>query len=81
MELNNLEKTVVNKNIAEDIADNDILESQLDDLKNKQKDLDLSFSNDDAAVKVASDEFNEVNARSKDLDAIIKDAINCVNGR
>jgi hypothetical protein len=44
-------------------------------------DLDLSFSNDDAAVKVASDEFNEVNARSKDLDAIIKDAINCVNGR
>ena len=81
MELNNLEQTVVNKNIAEDIADNDILESQLNDLKNKQKDLDLSFSNDDAAVKVASDEFNEVNTRSKDLDAIIKDAINCVNGR
>ena len=81
MELNNLEQTVVDKNIAEDIADNDILESQLNDLKNKQKDLDLSFSNDDAAVKVASDEFNEVNTRSKDLDAIIKDAINCVNGR
>lgn len=81
MELNNLEQTVVDKNTAEQIADNDILESQLDDLKNKQKDLDLSFSNDDAAVKVASDEFNEVNARSKDLDAIIKDAINCVNGR
>jgi hypothetical protein len=81
MELNNLEQTVVDKNTAEQIADNDILQSQLDDLKNKQKDLDLSFSNDDAAVKVASDEFNEVNARSKDLDAIIKDAINCVNGR
>ena len=81
MELNNLEQTVVNKNIAEDIADNDILQSQLDDLQNKQKDLDLTFSNDDAAVKVASDEFNEVNTRSKDLDAIIKDAINCVNGR
>jgi hypothetical protein len=81
MELNNLEQTVVDKNTAEQIADNDILESQLDNLKNKQKDLDLSFSNDDAAVKVASDEFNEVNTRSKDLDAIIKDAINCVNGR
>jgi hypothetical protein len=81
MELNNLEQTVVNKNTAEQIADNDILQSQLDDLQNKQKDLDLTFSNDDAAVKVASDEFNEVNTRSKDLDAIIKDAINCVNGR
>ena len=81
MELNNLEQTVVDKNTAEQIADNDILQSQLDDLQNKQKDLDLKFSNDDAAVKVASDEFNEVNTRSKDLDAIIKDAINCVNGR
>jgi len=81
MELNNLEQTVVDKNTAEQIADNDILQSQLDDLQNKQKDLDLTFSNDDAAVKVASDEFNEVNTRSKDLDAIIKDAINCVNGR
>jgi len=81
MELNNLEQTVVDKNTVEQIADNNILQSQLDDLQNKQKDLDLTFSNDDAAVKVASDEFNEVNTRSKDLDAIIKDAINCVNGR
>jgi hypothetical protein len=32
-------------------------------------------------MRTTKDELDEVNSKSKDLDEIVKDAINCVNGR
>ena len=70
------------KNVKNETRDAEIddLQSQLDALKAKQKDTKIKFK-DDTELKSTTDELDELNTRSNDLDEIVKDAINCVNGR
>ena len=53
----------------------------LETLRTNQKDLKLKFDEDSFDVKRTKQDLDEANNKSKDLDEIIKDAINCVNGR
>ena len=80
VELNTVEKNVSNKTPVERDADIDLLSSQLDTLKVKQEPLKLKFA-DEAEVKKAKEELDEVNNKSKELDEAITDFINCRNGR
>ena len=78
-----LNTTKINqKNVKNETRDAEIddLQSQLDALKAKQKDTKIKFK-DDPELKSTTDELDELNTRSNDLDEIVKDAINCVNGR
>ena len=70
------------KNVKNETRDSEIddLQSQLDALKTRQQDSKIKFK-DDTELKSTTDELNELNTRSNDLDEIVKDAINCVNGR
>ena len=81
IELNTVEKNVVNKNSSDMDIDINNLQTRLEILRNNQKDSALKFDEDEVDVKEASEELNELNTKSKDLDDAIKDAINCVNGR
>jgi len=80
MELNTLERNVENKTTIEKDAEIDSLSNQLDTVKVNQKDLNLRFT-DEVEVKKATDELDEVNTKSKELDEAINDFINCTNGR
>ena len=70
------------KNVKNETRDSEIddLQSQLDALKTRQQDSKIKFK-DDTELKSTTDELDELNTRSNDLDEIVKDAINCVNGR
>ena len=81
VELNNLRRNIVNKDEAQSNTELESLETQLNTIKESQKDLNLRFEQGDSDVKVTTDDLTEVQTKSKDLDEIIKDAINCVDGR
>ena len=70
------------KNVKNETRDSEIddLQSQLDALKTRQQDSKIKFE-DDTELKSTTDDLDELNTRSNDLDEIVKDAINCVNGR
>jgi len=80
-ELNNLKRNVVNKDEGQSNTELESLETQLNTIKTSQQDLNLKFQQGDSEVKVTTDDLTEVQTKSKDLDEIIKDAINCVDGR
>ena len=81
VELNDVEKNVVKRNSVETDSEIKSLETQLETLRTNQKDLKLKFDEDSFDVKRTKQDLDEANNKSKDLDEIIKDAINCVNGR
>ena len=81
VELNDVEKNVVKRNNVETDSEIKSLETQLETLRTNQKDLKLKFDEDSFDVKRTKQDLDEANNKSKDLDEIIKDAINCVNGR
>ena len=81
VELNDVEKNVVKRNNVETDSEIKSLETQLETLRTNQKDLELKFVEDSFDVKRTKEALDETNNKSKDLDEIIKDAINCVNGR
>ena len=81
VELNDVEKNVVKRNNVETDSEIKSLETQLETLRTNQKDLELKFKEDSFDVKRTKEALDEANNKSKDLDEIIKDAINCVNGR
>ena len=81
VELKNLEDNIVNRNDAEQDLEIEVLQSQLDDVKESQKDLNLKFEQGDSEIKLRTEDLDEVTTKSKELDEAIKDAINCVNGR
>ena len=81
VELNNVEKNIVKRNNVETDSEIKSLETQLETLRTNQKDLKLKFNEDSFDVKRTKEALDETNNKSKDLDEIIKDAINCVNGR
>ena len=81
VELKNLEDNIVNRNDAEQDLEIEVLQSQLDAVKESQKDLNLKFEQGDSEIKLRTEDLDEVNTKKKELDEAIKDAINCVNGR
>jgi len=81
VELNNLKRNIVNRDETQSNTELESLETQLNTLKESQQDLNLRFEQGDSDVKVTTDDLTEVQTKSKDLDEIIKDAINCVDGR
>ena len=81
IELKNLEDNIVNRNDVEQDAEIEILQSQLEAVKESQKDLNLQFEQGDSEIKLRTEDLNEVTTKKKELDEAIKDAINCVNGR
>ncbi len=80
VELNTVEKTVENKTPIQKDSEIDLLSSQLDTLKTNQAELKLKFA-DEADIKKAQEELDEVNNKSKELDEVVTDFINCRNGR
>jgi len=81
VELKNLEDNIVNRNDIEQDAEIEVLQAQLETVKESQKDLDLQFEQGDSEIKLKTEDLDEVTTKSKELDEAIKDAINCVNGR
>ena len=81
VELNNVKKNIVKRNNVETDSEIKSLETQLETLRTNQNDLKLKFNEDSFDVKRTKEALDETNNKSKDLDEIIKDAINCVNGR
>jgi hypothetical protein len=81
LELNNLKRNIVNRDEAQSNTELESLETQLNTIKESQKDLNLTFEQGDSEVKLTTDDLTEIQTKSKDLDEIIKDAINCVDGR
>jgi len=81
VELKNLEDNIVNRNDAEQDVEIEVLQSQLDAVKESQKDLNLKFEQGDSEIKLRTEDLDEVTTKKKELDEAIKDAINCVNGR
>ena len=81
LELNNLKRNIVNRDESQSNTELESLETQLNTIKESQQDLNLRFEQGDSEVKVTTDDLTEVQTKSKDLDEIIKDAINCVDGR
>ena len=80
VELNTVEKTVENKTPIQKDSEIDLLSSQLDTLKTNQAELKLKFA-DEADIKKAKEELDELNTKSKELDEVVTDFINCRNGR
>ena len=80
IELNTVEQNVSNKKSSDIDIENNNLEVRLNAIKDNQKSRDILID-DDIETKTSKEELDEVNTRSKDLDEIIRDAINCVNGR
>jgi len=80
IELNNVEQNVVNKKSSDVDVEINNLELRLNAIKENQKTRKLEID-DDVEVKSTKDELDEVNQKSEELDEIIRDAVNCVNGR
>ena len=80
IELNNVEQNVVNKKSSDVDVEINNLELRLNAIKENQKTRKLEID-DDVEIKSTKDELDEVNQRSEELDEIIRDAVNCVNGR
>jgi hypothetical protein len=80
IELNTVEQNVSNKKSPDIDIENNNLEVRLNAIKENQKTRKIEIA-DDAETRITKEELDEVNTRSKDLDEIIRDAINCVNGR
>ena len=80
MELNTVEQNVSNKQSPDIDIENNNLEVRLNAIKENQKTRNILLD-DDVETRTTKEELDEVNTRSKDLDEIIRDAINCVNGR
>ncbi|MDC1481808.1 hypothetical protein N8146_05890 [Ascidiaceihabitans sp.] len=81
VELKNLEDNIVNRNDIEQDAEIEVLQAQLETVKESQKDLNLQFEQGDSEIKLKTEDLDEVTTKKKELDEAIKDAINCVNGR
>ena len=80
VELDTLEKNIGNeRNTTKQIdLDNQALELQLNEQRTRQKELGII---DDPEIKITEDEVNEISTRERDINNIIVDAINCVNGK
>ena len=77
-DLNNQEQNLINKQETDIDQDIDNLTTRLNEKRVAQKDVNMD---PDPEIELTLKALDEINTKSKELDDIIKDAINCVNGR
>ena len=86
IELQNFQQKSINKDAKALEKDNPIVEERLLNLRNKQTEsgYDLNFGDDlegELTVQKTKDNLDELKTKSKDLEKITADYINCRNGR
>lgn len=84
IELNTVEKSTINKKSVDIDIENNLLIAQRNELRQNQKygdDIDQIFDKEDSDAKKSSEDLDEINTRTDDINKIIKDGINCINGR
>jgi hypothetical protein len=77
-DLNNQEQNVVDKQPTDIDADIETLSNRLNQKRVEQSNIEID---PDPELKATLQALDEINTKSEDLDNIIRDAINCVNGR
>lgn len=77
-DLNNQEQNLINKQETDIDQDIDNLTTRLNEKRVAQKDVNMD---PDPEIELTLKALDEIDTKSKELDDIIKDAINCVNGR
>ena len=80
-DLSTVENTTVNKTSKQTDLEIESLNAQLETLKARKEQKDFKFDEEQAEVRKANQEADELDANDKEVDSIIKDTINCVNGR
>lgn len=80
-DLDAVENTVLNQDSQDIEVEIQSKQERLNELKEQQKDVVLAAAVEDDITIKSTEELEEFTTREKDLDNIIKDAINCVNGR
>jgi len=75
--------TAVNNTVNKQDGDFDTeIESLTTRLQEKRESSPtLRFDENEAEIKLATEELDEANAKSAEMDLAVKDAINCMNGR
>lgn len=84
IELNTVEKSTINKKPTDVDIENNLLLAQRNELRQNQNygdEIDGIFDKDEADAKKSTEDLDEINTRSDDIDKIIRDGVNCVNGR
>lgn len=83
VELNTAEQNVSRRNETGIDAEIDTLNTQLETIRNNQKDKNFKFQRgeQDSELKTATEELDELNTKKKELDEAVADFINCRNGR
>ena len=71
VELKNLEDNIVNRNDIEQDAEIEVLQAQLETVKESQKDLDLQFEQGDSEIKLKTEDLDEVTTKKKELDEVV----------
>jgi len=80
-ELDAVENTVLNKGSQEIDAEIESIQLRLNELKTQQKDIELAETAETDMTVRTTEDLDEFNAKEQDIETIIKDGINCVNGR
>ena len=80
-DLSTVENTTINKTPKQTDLEIETLNTQLETLKSKKEQQNFKFEDEQAEVKKANEEADELDVNDKEVDSIIKDTVNCVNGR
>ena len=80
-DLSTVENTTVNKTSKQTDLEIETLNSQLETLKARKEQENFKFDEEQAEVREATRDSDELDANDKEVDSIIKDTINCINGR
>jgi len=85
LELQNFNKKIINKDSQALEKDTPIMEQRLLDLRNKQTEKGLNYElkskTGEPTVQSTKDDLDAVKTREKDLNDVLEDHINCINGR
>ena len=85
LELQNFNKKIINKDSQALEADTPIMEQRLLDLRNKQTEKGLNYElksePGEPTVQSTKDDLQAIKTREKDLNDVLADHINCINGR
>ena len=80
-DLTTVENNTVNRTPKQTDLEIESLNAQLETLKARKQQENFKFDEEQAEVRKANQEADELEANDKEVDSIIKDTINCVNGR
>jgi hypothetical protein len=80
-DLTTVENTTVNKTPKQTDLEIETLNAQLETLKARKQQENFKFDEEQEQVREATRDSDELDANDKEVDSIIKDTINCINGR